>query len=103
MAGTQAPKGFLLLFVVVGIPLILWSAANTNSELQALDASSGTEAARIAACEAKMVKLQPDTSMRRRLCGCIVGKAAERGAFRDYGSYDEASLAPAIRACMPGS
>lgn len=99
MAGTQAPKGFALLFIVVGIPLIIWSATNTNAELEALDASSSTEQSRLAACEAKTVKLRSDPTMRRRLCGCIVSKAAERGAFKDYGSYDEALLAPVVSEC----
>ena len=31
MIGTQAPKGFGLLFVIVGIPLILWNASLTVS------------------------------------------------------------------------
>ena len=99
MAGTQAPKGFALLFIVVGIPLILWSAAGTNSELEAFDASSSTEQARIEACETKTIKLQSDPTMRRRMCGCIVRKATERRALKDYGAYDEALLAPIVSEC----
>ena len=100
MAGTQAPKGFALLFVIVGIPLIVWSATSTSSKLETLDASSSTENARLAACEVKTVKFQSDASMRRQLCGCIVKKAAERRVFKDYGAYDEALLTPIIGECM---
>ena len=102
MIGTQAPKGFGLLFVIVGIPLILWNASGTNSELEPLDASGSTESARIEACEAKAVKLEPNSSARRQLCGCIVKKASERGAFKDYGAYDEGLLEPIVGECMRG-
>ena len=102
MIGTQAPKGFGILFVIVGIPLILWDASGTNSELEALDASGSTESARIEVCEAKAVKLEPKSSARRQLCGCIVKKAYERGAFKDYGAYDEGLLEPIVSECMHG-
>lgn len=103
MIGTQATKGFGLLFAIVGIPLILWNASGANSELAALDASSSTESARIEACEAKAIKLEPNSSARRQLCGCIVEKASERGAFKDYGAYDEGLLEPIVGECMRGS
>ena len=46
MFGTQAPKGLGILFVFVGVPLILWDAAGTKDELDALDASSDGDLSR---------------------------------------------------------
>lgn len=103
MAGTQAPKGFGLLFAIVGIPLIVWDAAGTSNELEALDASSSSENARIKACVTKTAKFGRDVSTHRQICGCIVKKAAERRAFKDYGAYDEALLEPIISECIRGS
>ncbi|OWQ91741.1 hypothetical protein [Sphingopyxis witflariensis] len=103
MAGTQVPKGFGLLFAIVGIPLIVWDAAGTSNEMEALDASSSTENARIEACVTTAVKSGPDLSTHRQICGCIVKKAAERGAFKDYGAYDDALLEPIVDECMRGS
>lgn len=103
MIGTQAPKGFGLLFVIVGIPLILWNAVGTSGELEALDDSSSTKNARIEACETKAIKFEPNASVRREMCGCIVEKAAENRAFKDYGAYDERLLEPIVSECMRGS
>ena len=103
MAGTQAPKGFGLLFVFVGIPLIIWSAAGTSGELEALDASGNPTAARIEQCVANPAELLPDLSIRRPVCECVVGKATTRDAVEDYGSYDKAVLAPIISECMRGN
>lgn len=103
MASAQAPKGFGLLFVIVGIPLIIWNAAGTGREMEALDASGSTEVERIEACVAKAAKFEPDLATPRQTCGCIVKKAAERGAFKEYDAYDENLLAPIVGECMRGS
>lgn len=100
MAGTQAPKGFGLLFVFVGIPLIIWSAAGTNEEMNALDASSNPTAARVEQCIANTAELQPDLSIRRSVCECVVDKATARDAFDRYGSYDRDALGPILGECL---
>jgi hypothetical protein len=102
MAGTQAPKGFGLLFVFVGIPLIIWNAAGTNRELEALDASSNTSGARIEQCIANTAELAPDLSIRRAVCECVVAKATARGALEKYGSYDRDALDPIVGECLRG-
>src|SRR5687768_9771337 len=66
MAGTQAPKGFGILFVFVGVPLIVWNAAGVSGELGALDASSSSSSARIEQCIANTAELLPDPSIRRQ-------------------------------------
>ena len=102
MAGTQAPKGFGLFFLFIGIPLIIWNAAGANSELEALDASSNTTDARIEQCVANTAELVSDASVRRQVCGCVVGKAAARGALEEYGSYDSDALDLIIAECLRG-
>ena len=102
MAGTQAPKGFGILFALVGIPLIIWSAAGTNEELKALDAASNTPGARVEQCVANTAELLADTSIRRVVCECVVEKATARGALEDHGSYDREALEPIIGECMRG-
>ena len=102
MAGTQVPKGFGILFVLVGIPLILWSAAGTKKDLAALDASSNAPAARIERCVAKIAEFLPDESIRRPVCECVVAKATARGALGEYGSYDREALGPIIGECLRG-
>lgn len=102
MAGTQTPKGFGILFALVGIPLIIWSAMGTREELDALNASSSTSDARVEQCLAKTAEWVPDTSIRRPVCECVVAKATKRGAVTDYGGYDEERLGPIVDECMRG-
>ncbi|UKK85993.1 hypothetical protein L7H23_07790 [Sphingopyxis sp. BSN-002] len=102
MAGTQAPRGFALIFAIVGIPLIIWNAADASGELGALDASSSTEAARIDYCVAKAAEFEPEMPAPRRTCECIVAKAAAQGALKDYGAYDETKLESIIGECTRG-
>lgn len=100
MANTQSPKILGILFAVVGIPLIVWSASGTHGELEALNTESSSHSARVAACEAKSVQFERDPSARRDLCGCIVRTAESRGAFKPYGGYDESLLEPIISQCV---
>ena len=102
MAGTQASKGFGILFVLVGIPFIIWNAAGANEELAALDASSNTSGARIEQCIANTAELLPDLPIRRTVCECVVDKATARDALDKYGSYDQDALEPIIGECMRG-
>ena len=102
MAGTQAPKGFGILFVLVGIPLIIWSAADANSELQALKAGSNPSDARVESCVAKTAHLVSIPSLRRDVCECVVERATEQDALGEYGSYDEAVLGPIVDQCLQG-
>lgn len=102
MAGTRAPKGFGILFTVVGVPLIIWSAARANSDLDALDKSRSTEEARVEQCLANTIKVLPDLSIRRPVCECVVAKAEKRGASRRYGAYDTDALGPVIGECLRG-
>jgi hypothetical protein len=102
MAGTQAPKGFGILFVLVGVPLIIWSAAGANEDLKALNASSNTRGARVEQCVANTAEVLEDTSIRRVVCECVVDKASARGALGDYGSYDRDALDPIIGECLRG-
>jgi hypothetical protein len=102
MAGIQAPKGFGILFAIVGVPLIVWSAAGTRRDLERLDASSSTESARIEACVAKTAEIVPDALIRRHVCGCVVDKAAAQGAFERYGAYDRDVLDPIVGKCLRG-
>lgn len=102
MTSTQAPKGFGILFVLVGIPLILWNAAGTSDELDALNAKADTGGRRIEQCVANTAGLVSDPSLRRHVCECVVAKATARGALADFGGYDEAALDPIIGECVRG-
>ena len=95
MAGTQAPKGFGLLFILVGIPLILWSASGTNESMAALD----TREAREARCIQKIahVPLSPENA--QAICGCTVRKAEEQGITQSGGAYDEEAIRPIVESC----
>ena len=99
MAGTQAPKGFGLLFVLVGVPLILWSAVGTNKELAELD----TPEAREAQCRAKAADFELSEGAAEGFCGCLVREADKRGLNREHGSYDEAGLIPVVELCYQTS
>ena len=100
MNNARTPKILGILFAIVGIPVIVWDAAGTHSDLKSLNNTSGLDDARIAACEAKSVAFERDPSARRDLCACIVRTAKNRGAFRDYGGYDERMLEPIINQCV---
>lgn len=102
MAGTKAPKGFGIAFILVGVPLIIWSAMGTKRDLDTLDAAANTQQARIEQCVTKIAEILPDMSIRRHVCGCVVAKAAARKAFERQGSYDEELLGPIIGECMRG-
>jgi hypothetical protein len=71
MAGTQAPKGFGLAFVLIGVPLIFWSASGTNQKVAALD----TPESRQASCVAKVDGLGVKGTQATEMCGCIVERA----------------------------
>jgi hypothetical protein len=102
MAGNQAPKGFGILFVLVGIPLIIWSAADANSELQALKAGSSPSGVRVESCVAKTEGLISIPGLHRDVCECVVENATEQDALGDYGGYDKAALGPIIDQCLQG-
>ncbi|WP_308516078.1 hypothetical protein [Sphingomonas flavescens] len=96
MAGTQAPKGFGLAFVVIGIPLIIWRATGTNRELAAMD----TTEARTAQCVAKAEPITKSRSDAEAICGCVVRRAASAGIAQPHGAYDEDALRPIIGQCF---
>lgn len=102
MASTQAPTGFGVLFAIVAVPLIVWSAAGTKRDLETLDGSSNAHKGRIEKCVANTAEFVPNSSMRRQVCGCVVDKAAARGAFERYGAYDKESLDPIVGQCLRG-
>lgn len=102
MAGTQVPKGVGIAFAVIGVPLIIMSAAGTHKELEALNASGGSEAVRVDQCIAKTMTIVPDPSLRRAVCACVVHKAAARGGFKDFGAYDRRVLDPIADECLRG-
>ena len=95
MAGTQAPKGFGLIFAVVGVPLILWSAWGTKGELTALD---NTES-RQAQCLEKTAHLLSLRNDAEDLCHCVVLEAEKRGITQRGGAYDEDALMPVVEMC----
>ena len=96
MAGTQAPKGFGILFVLVGIPLILWSAWGTNESIAALDSTE----ARQKQCVAKTAALSISPDDAESMCSCVVEEAKERGIFKPHGAYDEKALRPVVDMCL---
>lgn len=95
MAGTQAPKGFGLAFVFIGIPLILWSAAGTNKKMAKLD----TTEARQAKCIENTASVSISPELRKDLCRCVVREAERRGITGPYGSYDKDRLKPVVDKC----
>jgi hypothetical protein len=95
MAGTQAPKGFGLVFALVGVPLILWSAWGTKDELAALDSTE----ARQAQCIEKTSHLASLRNNAEDMCHCVVLEAEKRGITQRYGAYDEDALMPVVEMC----
>jgi len=97
--GTQVPKGLGLGVLVVGTPLILWSAADTNLQLDTLNTETSSREVRIERC----VKLADQYGADRRdqlpLCECVVDKASERGIQTSYGGYEEAGVEAVIKSC----
>ena len=96
MAGTQAPKGFGLLFVLVGVPAILWSAWGASGEREALD----SPAARRAQCLERTGPLSLSTADAEALCGCVVAEAERRGIGQRGGGYDRDRLGPVVELCF---
>lgn len=95
MAGTQAPKGFALAFVFIGIPLILWSAAGSNKQMAALETSE----ARQAKCIENTASVDISPELRKDLCRCVVREAERQGITGRYGSYDKDRLRPVVDKC----
>ncbi len=97
--GTRVPKGLGIGVMLVGVPLVLWSAASTSDELNALDAESSSREGRVEACIAKTGHLGIPPARHRDMCMCVVDKAQERGVAASYGSYDEAGLEKVVKSC----
>ncbi|KRA83018.1 hypothetical protein [Altererythrobacter sp. Root672] len=96
MASTQAPKGFALLFAVVGIPLILWQSWGANEELKALD----TTEARQARCVEQTASVQLSREDAQGVCRCMVLEAEKRGITKAHGSYDMDALKSVVERCF---
>lgn len=95
MAGIHAPKGFGLMFVLVGIPLILWSAWGTNRQLTSLDSTE----ARQKQCIARAGELSIAGDEAQSFCSCLVSRAKSAGILKRHGGYDEKALKPIVDAC----
>lgn len=83
-----------MLFVLVGIPAILWSAWGTNDELKALDSTE----ARQARCVEKISSLALSREDSQGMCRCMVMEADKRGVT-EQGALDEGALKPVVELC----
>jgi hypothetical protein len=95
MAGTQAPKGFGILFALVGIPMILWSASGVSGELRSLDSPDRRQAQ----CLENISSLGLQAGTAQELCSCTVSEADKRGITSRYGAYDRDALGPIVDFC----
>ena len=95
MAATQAPKGFGLLFALIGVPLILWSAWGANDELKALDSPDS----RRKLCLERARPLSLPAADAEAMCGCIVREAARRGIEQRRGAYDRDGIRTVVELC----
>lgn len=98
--GTQVPKGLGIGLMVVGVPLILWSAAGSRTELDALEAQTGTREARVERCLALVHEHRAAAPADQLpLCNCIVDRADERGIDSSFGGYDQDGIEAVIKSC----
>lgn len=96
--GTQVPKGFGTAFMLIGVPLILWSAMGTSSDLNKLDQQSSSREGRVNLCIERTTGLvHPGKQV--EMCNCVVDEALKRGADERFGSYNEKALDSAINSC----
>ena len=95
MAGIQAPTGFGLLFALIGVPAILWSAWGANGELNALDSPES----RRRLCLERTGPLSLPAEDDEALCGCVVREAHERGIEQSRGGYDRDGIGRVVELC----
>ncbi|MFN2100346.1 hypothetical protein [Altererythrobacter sp. MF3-039] len=99
MAATQAPKGFAILFVLVGVPLIMWDAWSTSGEINKNRSSANAAEARQARCVSKMNVADIPQEMRAELCRCVANEAKARGLSPRPEGYDAQTLEPMVEDC----
>jgi len=97
--GTQVPKGLGISVMLIGVPLILWSAGSTNAQLDALDIETSSREVRLDRCIALAGEHGAAPKDQLPLCQCVVDKAAEWGAETRFGGYDERGIEAAVNSC----